>query len=101
MFHRWAGATVVPCPWRIWARPFSSRSRIDSRITVLLTPKIVHSSGSGGKLDPGVSLPLTTPLRGENGKSGNATTPGTHSANVVQQDYFAAVATRAVRSANG
>lgn len=43
-----------------------------------------------------MSLPLATPPRGENGKSGNATTPGTHSANVVQQDYFAAVATRAV-----
>src|ERR1700684_1778692 len=38
-------------------------------------------------------LPLTAPSRGENGKAGNVTTPGTLSANVVQQDYFAAVTT--------
>ncbi|WP_028535661.1 alkaline phosphatase family protein [Paludibacterium yongneupense] len=36
------------------------------------------------------------PTRGANGPSGNATTPGTTSANIVQQQYFAAVATRAV-----
>jgi hypothetical protein len=41
-------------------------------------------------------LPLAAPPRGENGKAGNVKTPGTHSANVVQQDYFAAVTTRAV-----
>jgi hypothetical protein len=41
-------------------------------------------------------LPLTTPSRGENGKAGNVTTSGTLSANVVQQDYFAAVTTRVV-----
>src|SRR6202034_4247231 len=41
-------------------------------------------------------LPLTAPSRGENGKAGNVTTPGTLSANVVQQDYFAAVTTRVV-----
>ncbi|HTV30589.1 MAG TPA: alkaline phosphatase family protein [Xanthobacteraceae bacterium] len=41
-------------------------------------------------------LPLSTPGRGENGKPGNLTTPGTLSANVVQQDYFAAVTTRVV-----
>jgi hypothetical protein len=41
-------------------------------------------------------LPLATPGRGDNGKAGNLTTPGTRSANTVQQDYFAAVATRAV-----
>ena len=41
-------------------------------------------------------LPLATPGRGDNGKAGNLTTPGTHSANTVQQDYFAAVTTRAV-----
>jgi hypothetical protein len=43
-----------------------------------------------------VGLPLVAPLRGENGKAGNVTTPGTLSANVVQQDYFAAATTRAV-----
>src|SRR5579862_9467366 len=41
-------------------------------------------------------LPLSTPGRGENGKPGNLTTPGMLSANVVQQDYFAAVTTRVV-----
>ena len=41
-------------------------------------------------------LPLVAPPRGANGKAGNVTTPGTLSANVVQQDYFAAVTTRVV-----
>lgn len=41
-------------------------------------------------------LPLAAPTRGANGKPGNVTTPGTLSANVVQQDYFAAVASRVV-----
>ena len=41
-------------------------------------------------------LPVATPARGENGKAGDAKTPGTHTANVTQQDYFADVATRAV-----
>ncbi len=39
---------------------------------------------------------LEAPPRGANAPSGNMTTPGTHSANVVQQDYFADAATRAV-----
>jgi len=42
------------------------------------------------------SLPLATPGRGENGKIGDAKTPGTTSANVVQQAYFADVATKVV-----
>jgi hypothetical protein len=41
-------------------------------------------------------LPLATPPRGENGKSGDAKTPGTTSANVVQQAYMADVATKVV-----
>jgi type I phosphodiesterase/nucleotide pyrophosphatase len=41
-------------------------------------------------------LPLTAPTRGANGVAGNVAKPGTLSANGVQQDYFAAVATRAV-----
>jgi hypothetical protein len=41
-------------------------------------------------------LPAATPPRGANGVAGNVTTPGTKIANVVQQDYLAAVATRAV-----
>ena len=41
-------------------------------------------------------LPLATPARGDNSKAGTATTPGTLIANVAQQDYFAAAATRVV-----
>lgn len=41
-------------------------------------------------------IAVTPPPRGANGAAGNATTPGTKSANVAQQDYFAAAATRAV-----
>jgi hypothetical protein len=42
------------------------------------------------------NLPLTAPSRGANGIPGNVTKPGTLSPNVVQQDYFASVATRVV-----
>jgi Type I phosphodiesterase / nucleotide pyrophosphatase len=42
------------------------------------------------------NLPLLAPSRGANGVAGNMTTPGTLSANVIQQDYFAAVTTRVV-----
>jgi type I phosphodiesterase/nucleotide pyrophosphatase len=41
-------------------------------------------------------LPLKAPARGENGKPGNATTPGTQVANVEQQAYFATVAAKVV-----
>ena len=41
-------------------------------------------------------LPLVAPSRGENGKPGNATTPGTTVANVTQQDYFVDVTTNVV-----
>jgi arylsulfatase A-like enzyme len=41
-------------------------------------------------------LPTAAPSRGDNGKPGNATAPGSTVTNVVQQDYFADVATRAV-----
>jgi arylsulfatase A-like enzyme len=41
-------------------------------------------------------LPLTAPSRGANGTAGNMSTPGTLTANGVQQDYFAAMATRVV-----
>ncbi|HXQ50405.1 MAG TPA: alkaline phosphatase family protein [Stellaceae bacterium] len=42
------------------------------------------------------NLPLVAPPRGENGKAGDATHPGTLVANVTQQDYFVAAATKAV-----
>ena len=44
----------------------------------------------------GAGLPLVTPSRGENGKSGNATTPGTTVANVDQQHYFVEAVTKVV-----
>ena len=42
------------------------------------------------------NLPLTTPGRGDNGKAGDAKTPGTTAANVAQQAYMADVATKVV-----
>jgi hypothetical protein len=41
-------------------------------------------------------LPLATPSRGDNGKAGDAKTPGTLVPNTVQQAYFADVASRIV-----
>src|SRR5262249_18056709 len=41
-------------------------------------------------------LPSAAPSRGENGRAGNGTTPGTTTANVAQQDYFVDVATKVV-----
>jgi hypothetical protein len=41
-------------------------------------------------------LPLATPSRGDNGKAGDARTPGTVMPNTVQQAYFADVATKVV-----
>jgi arylsulfatase A-like enzyme len=41
-------------------------------------------------------LPLATPGRGDNGKAGDAKTPGTTSANVDQQKYMADAATKVV-----
>jgi Type I phosphodiesterase / nucleotide pyrophosphatase len=41
-------------------------------------------------------LPLVTPSRGDNGKSGDAKTPGTLAPNTAQQAYFADVASKVV-----
>ncbi len=41
-------------------------------------------------------LPDAAPGRGDNGKAGNSTTPGTTVANTRQQDYFADVASKVV-----
>src|SRR5262245_23469326 len=71
------------------------------------TPTIVvdDSTGSpnGIPLSPEVQaaittagLPLAAPSRGDNGKAGTATTPGTSVTNVGQQDYFTDVATKVV-----
>jgi arylsulfatase A-like enzyme len=42
------------------------------------------------------NLPLATPSRGDNGKSGDAKTPGTLVPNTAQQAYFADVASKVV-----
>lgn len=42
------------------------------------------------------NLPLAAPSRGDNGKPGNSTTPGTKVPNAVQQQYFADVTTKAI-----
>ena len=60
------------------------------------TPKGIPLSQDVTQRMQTASLPLATPPRGENGKAGNMSTPGTTSANVVQQDYFAAVTTTVV-----
>jgi hypothetical protein len=41
-------------------------------------------------------LPLAAPSRGDNGKAGTASTPGTTVSNVTQQDYFVDVTTKVV-----
>jgi Type I phosphodiesterase / nucleotide pyrophosphatase len=42
------------------------------------------------------NLPLATPSRGDNGKAGDAKTPGTTTANIAQQAYMADVASKVV-----
>jgi Type I phosphodiesterase / nucleotide pyrophosphatase len=42
------------------------------------------------------NLPLATPSRGDNGKAGDAKTPGTLAANIAQQAYFVDVASKIV-----
>jgi len=60
------------------------------------TPKGIPLSADVTQRFQAANLPLTAPGRGDNGKPGNVTTPGTLSANVAQQDYFAAVTTKVV-----
>jgi predicted AlkP superfamily pyrophosphatase or phosphodiesterase len=60
------------------------------------TPKGIPLSADVTERLKGASLPLAAPTRGANGSPGNVSKPGTLSANVVQQDYFASVATRVV-----
>jgi Type I phosphodiesterase / nucleotide pyrophosphatase len=68
---------------------------------------IVIDDSTGGKAGVALSeemkaalekanLPLVAPSRGDNGKAGDAKTPGTTVANVVQQGYFADVAAKVV-----
>ena len=60
------------------------------------TPKGIPLSTEVSERLKTASLPLVAPTRGANGIPGNVAKPGTLSANVVQQDYFASVTTRVV-----
>jgi hypothetical protein len=60
------------------------------------TPKGIPLSAEMTERLKAVSLPLASPTRGPNGIPGNVSKPGTLSANVVQQDYFASVTTRVI-----
>jgi len=60
------------------------------------TPKGIALSAEVAERLKTASLPLAAPTRGTNGNPGNVAKPGTLSANVVQQDYFASAATRVV-----
>jgi type I phosphodiesterase/nucleotide pyrophosphatase len=60
------------------------------------TPKGIALSAEVTERLKTASLPLAAPTRGTNGTPGNVAKPGTLSANVVQQDYFASAATRVV-----
>jgi len=60
------------------------------------TPKGIPLSADVTERLKAASLPLVAPTRGANGNPGNVAKPGTLSANVVQQDYFASVTTRVV-----
>ena len=60
------------------------------------TPKGIPLSAEVTQRLQAVNLPPAAPSRGANGAAGNVSTPGTTNANVVQQDYFAAVTTRVV-----
>jgi arylsulfatase A-like enzyme len=68
---------------------------------------IVIDDATGGKTGVALSdemkaaltkanLPLATPSRGDNGKAGDAKTPGTTAPNTAQQAYFADVASKIV-----
>jgi predicted AlkP superfamily pyrophosphatase or phosphodiesterase len=60
------------------------------------TPKGIPLSAEVIERLKAASLPLASPTRGPNGMPGNVSKPGTLSANVVQQDYFASVTTRVI-----
>jgi len=60
------------------------------------TPKGIPLSAEVIERLKAVSLPPASPTRGPNGVPGNVGKPGTLSANLVQQDYFASVTTRVI-----
>jgi hypothetical protein len=60
------------------------------------TPKGIPLSADVTARLQAANLPIAAPTRGANGTAGTVAKPGTLTPNAVQQDYFAAVATRAV-----
>ena len=60
------------------------------------TPRSIPLSAEITERLTAADLALATPSRGANGMAGNMSKPGTLTANVLQQDYFAAVTTRVV-----
>jgi hypothetical protein len=60
------------------------------------TPRGIPLSAGVTQRLQAANLPLVTPSRGANSTAGNMLTPGTLTANVTQQNYFAAVTTRVV-----
>jgi hypothetical protein len=60
------------------------------------TPKGIPVSAEVTERLKTANLPLVAPSRGANGNAGTVSKPGTLSANVMQQDYFAAVTTRVI-----
>jgi predicted AlkP superfamily pyrophosphatase or phosphodiesterase len=60
------------------------------------TPKGIPLSAEVTDRLKAANLAAAAPSRGANGKPGNVTTPGTLTANVEQQNYFAAVTTQVV-----
>jgi hypothetical protein len=79
---------------------FDSTERTGTR-TILVDD--ATGSGKGVPLSDEISerlkavgLPLVTPSRGANRNYGSATTPGTLTPNVAQQDYFVDVTTRVI-----
>jgi hypothetical protein len=105
-WRRWPGtaspcATVIryfrPSPWLTHPDP-TERS---GEQTILIddatgTPKGIPLSVEVIERLKSVGLPLVAPTRGVNGNPGNVAKPGTLSANVVRQDYFASMTTRVV-----
>jgi hypothetical protein len=60
------------------------------------TPKGIPLSADVTTRLQAASLPIIAPTRGANGSPGSIAKPGTLTPNAIQQDYFAAVATRVV-----
>jgi len=84
---------------------FDHTDRSDQKTTVQKTIVIDDSTGRPGGIPlsdeiakrlAAAQLAVQAPTRGDNGKAGNSTTPGTTVANVEQQAYFTDVAAKAL-----